>query len=74
MKKFVNNGRGLATIHFEDGSGVFLKRGQSVETDKTVKRTDKGIVEVVVKTAQKASKQAPTSKTSDNSTNTADKA
>jgi len=73
MKKFTNNGRGLATIHFEDGSGVFLKRGQSIETDKTVKRLDKGIVEVVVKTSQKANKQSSASKNSDTSTNTAEK-
>lgn len=46
MAKFVNRSIGLKTIHFKDGSGLFLKRGQSVETSKPISRIDKGIKEV----------------------------
>lgn len=43
MIKFVNNGVGMKTVHFKDGSAQFLKRGETITTSKAVARVDKGI-------------------------------
>lgn len=49
MIKFINMGVGLKTVHFKDGSGCFLKRGESITTNKAVSRVDEGIKTIVPK-------------------------
>lgn len=43
MKKYTNKSHEMRTVFFEDGSAQFLKRGQSLKTDKQVKRVQDGI-------------------------------
>lgn len=55
MKKYTNKCNEMRTVFYADGSAQFLMRGQSVETDKEVKKIQNGIVvtEVVGKTSSK---------------------
>ena len=45
MAKYVNKTNRQQQIRFEDGTGVFLKKGQTVSVNKKVKKIDSGIVE-----------------------------
>lgn len=45
MTKYVNKTNRQRQIRFEDGTGVFLKKGQTVSVNKKVKKIDSGIVE-----------------------------
>ena len=45
MTKYVNKTNRQQQIRFEDGTGVFLKKGQTVSVNKKVKKIDSGIVE-----------------------------
>lgn len=55
MKKYTNKCNEMRTVFYVDGSAQFLMRGQSVETDKEVKKVQNGIVvtEVTEKTSSK---------------------
>jgi hypothetical protein len=57
MKKYINRSKIQAAIEYEDGEIQYLRRGQTLETDKTVKsiRGEVEVVEVVEskKTAKK---------------------
>jgi hypothetical protein len=44
MKKYINKSGELRCITFADGSAQFLMRGQSITTDKEVKKVQVGIV------------------------------
>jgi hypothetical protein len=44
MKKYVNKSATLKVVEFEDGDAQFLMRGQSIVTDKKVKKIQEGIV------------------------------
>ena len=44
MKKYVNKSTTLKVVEFEDGDAQFLMRGQSIVTDKKVKKIQEGIV------------------------------
>jgi len=49
MKKYTNISKGLQPIEFTDGTGIFLRRGQSIETDQEPVSVPDGIVVVEVK-------------------------
>lgn len=55
MKKYTNKCNEMRTVFYSDGSAQFLMRGQSVETEKEVKKVQNGIVvtEVTGKTSSK---------------------
>lgn len=54
-KSYVNKSKGLATIHYKDGTGSFLRRGESVEAEENkVLYFDKGIVVVEPKVTVKS--------------------
>lgn len=44
IKRYINKSSALRVVVFEDGSAQFLMRGQSVESDKPVKKVQEGIV------------------------------
>lgn len=53
MKKYVNKSKDMQTVRFEDGSAVFLRRGQSAESSKKTKKVPEGVVVTEVKTSSK---------------------
>jgi hypothetical protein len=58
MKRYVNKSVGMKSVSFSDGSGVYLRRGQSHESDKSVVYIDVGVVveDVEVPTKKVSSK------------------
>lgn len=70
MIKYTNFGLGLGQVTYTDGSANFLKRGESVTSDKPVKFIDKGIrtetVAVESKTKQQKDNKIADSDTSVN--------
>ena len=59
MKKYVNKTTSLKVVEFEDGDAQFLMRGQSIVTDKKVKKIQEGIVVKDVVPTQSKKKTAP---------------
>lgn len=59
-KKYVNKANGLGTVHYKDGTGTFLRRGESVEAEENkVLYFDKGIVVVEPKNNVVKAPKAP---------------
>lgn len=56
MKKYTNKTSELRSIVFSDGSAQFLMRGQSITTDKEVKKVQAGITVVDVAVSKKQKK------------------
>ena len=59
MKKYLNKTTSLKVVEFEDGDAQFLMRGQSIVTDKKVKKIQEGIVVKDVVPTQSKKKTAP---------------
>lgn len=59
MKRFSNPTSEMKSVTFEDGSVQFLMRGQSIETEKEVKKYDDGlrVSEMAVKSVKKVDKE-----------------
>lgn len=43
MKKYTNRTNDMLNVQFSDGTVQFLRRGQSIESDKPVKKVQDGI-------------------------------
>lgn len=70
MKKYTNNSTKQKVIKFEDGSGVFLKRGASYISDKASKFVDKGVKVSEVRKTKARTTTTTAKESTDDSTST----